>query len=93
MGKTAVVVGIGVVGTAIGQLLKAFGMRVVGVSRTPRAVEGFDEMLPTDQLAEAAQRADFLINVLPSNADNDLLFDRALFAAFERVQAGSRIRR
>ena len=83
MGKTAVVVGIGVVGTAIGQLLKAFGMRVVGVSRTPRAVEGFDEMLPTDQLAEAAQRADFLINVLPSNADNDLLFDRALFAAMK----------
>jgi len=83
MGKTAVVVGIGVVGTAIGQLLKAFGMRIVGVTRTPRAVEGFDEMLPTDQLGEAAQRADFLINVLPSNADNDLLFDRALFAAMK----------
>ena len=53
-GKTAVVVGVGVVGIAIGQLLKAFGMRVVGVTRTPRAVEGFDEMLPTDRLQEAA---------------------------------------
>jgi D-2-hydroxyacid dehydrogenase (NADP+) len=83
LGKTAVVVGVGVVGIAIGQLLKAFGMHVVGVTRTPRAVEGFDEMLPTDRLAEAAQRADFLINVLPSNADNDLLFDRAIFAAMK----------
>ena len=30
-GKTAVVVGVGVVGTAIAQLLKAFGMHVIGV--------------------------------------------------------------
>jgi D-2-hydroxyacid dehydrogenase (NADP+) len=83
MGKTAVVVGVGVVGAAIAQLLKAFGMHVVGLSRTPRAVEGFAEMLPTDRLPEAAGRADFLINVLPANADNALLFDRAVFAAMK----------
>ncbi len=46
-GKTAVIVGVGVVGSAIGELLKAFGMQVVGVTRTPRAVAGFDEMAPT----------------------------------------------
>jgi D-2-hydroxyacid dehydrogenase (NADP+) len=83
LGKTAVVVGVGVVGSAIGKLLKAFGMHVVGVTRTPRRVEGFDEMLPTDRLHDAARRADFLINVLPANADNALLFDRAVFAAMK----------
>ncbi len=82
-GKTAVVVGVGVVGVAIGQLLKAFGMRIIGVTRTPRAVEDLDEMMPTDRLQEAASRADFLINVLPANADNALLFDRAVFAAMK----------
>jgi D-2-hydroxyacid dehydrogenase (NADP+) len=82
-GKTAVVAGVGIVGTAIGQLLKAFGMRVVGVTRTPRTLAGFDEMMPTDRLAEAARQADFLINVLPANADNALLFDRSLFAAMK----------
>ena len=82
-GKTAVVVGVGVVGIAIGQLLKAFGMHVIGVTRTTRAVEGFDEMMPTDRLVEAARRADFLINVLPANADNALLYDRAVFAAMK----------
>ncbi len=82
-GKTAVVVGVGVVGTAIGQLLKAFGMHVIGVTRTPRAVEGFDDMTTTEQLREAASRADFLINVLPGNASNALLFDRAVFAAMK----------
>jgi D-2-hydroxyacid dehydrogenase (NADP+) len=82
-GKTAVVVGVGVVGIAIGQLLKAFGMHVIGVTRTTRAVEGFDEMMPTDRLVEVARRADFLINVLPANADNALLFDRTVFAAMK----------
>ena len=82
-GKTAVVVGVGVVGIAIGQLLKAFGMHVIGVTRTTRAVEGFDEMMPTERLREAAGRADFLINVLPANADNALLFNRAVFAAMK----------
>ncbi len=82
-GKTAVVVGVGVVGTAIAQLLKAFGMHIIGVSRTPRTVEGFDEMMRTEELRAAAGRADFLINVLPASADNALLFDRAVFAAMK----------
>ena len=83
MGKTAVIVGVGVVGIAIGQLLKAFGMHVIGLTRTARAVEGFDEILPTNKLREAASRADFLINVLPGNVDNALLFSRDVFAAMK----------
>lgn len=35
-GKTAVIAGVGVVGAAIAEILRAFGMRVVGVSHTPR---------------------------------------------------------
>src|SRR5271170_3635615 len=52
-GKTATIVGVGVVGVAIGEILKAFGMRVIGVTRTPRKVAAFDEMMPTDRLADA----------------------------------------
>jgi phosphoglycerate dehydrogenase-like enzyme len=82
-GKTAVVVGIGVSGIAIGELLKAFGMRVIGVSRTPREVAGFDAMRPTDRLAEAAAEADYLIDVLPASDDNRAIFSRAVFAAMK----------
>lgn len=82
-GKTAVIVGVGVVGIAIGELLKAFGMRVVGVTRTPRALATFDAMVTTDRLGEAAREADFLINVLPANAGNAHLFDAAVFAAMK----------
>ena len=80
-GKTAVVVGIGISGIAIGQLLKAFGMRVVGVTRTPRPVDGFDAMMPTERLAQAATEADYLINVLPASDDNREIFSRGVFAA------------
>jgi D-2-hydroxyacid dehydrogenase (NADP+) len=82
-GKNAVIVGVGVIGIATAKLLKAFEMHVIGVSRTPRAAEGFDEMMPTDQLKEAASRADFLINILPAIKGNLLLFDRAVFAAMK----------
>ncbi len=82
-GKTAVIVGVGVVGIAIGELLKALGMRVIGITRTPRAITGFDNMMPTDRLVEAARQADYLINVLPASAENLGLFDAKVFAAMK----------
>jgi D-2-hydroxyacid dehydrogenase (NADP+) len=81
--RTALVVGIGVVGIAIGQLLKAFGMHVVGLTRTPRDVEGFDEMLPMAQLHAAAARADYVINILPATAENAQIFNGEFFAAMK----------
>src|SRR5580658_6410600 len=80
-GKTAVIVGTGIVGGAIGELLKALGMHVIGVSRTPRQAAGFDEILPADRLLEAAAKADYLINVLPAAPYNFALFDVAVFGA------------
>ncbi len=82
-GKTAVIVGTGVVGAAIGELLKAFGMHVIGVSRTPRRENGFDEIMPMDRLLDAAARADYLINVLPAAPDNLTLFDAAVFGTMK----------
>jgi phosphoglycerate dehydrogenase-like enzyme len=82
-GKTAVIVGTGVVGAAIGELLAAFGMHVVGVSRTPRTEKGFGEIMPIDRLQEAAAKADHLINVLPATPGNLNLFDSAVFAAMK----------
>jgi D-2-hydroxyacid dehydrogenase (NADP+) len=82
-GKTVVVVGTGIVGAAIGELLKAFGMHSIGVTRTPRKVAGFDEVMPTDRLPEAAAKADYLINILPASEDNIGLFDAKVFGAMK----------
>jgi phosphoglycerate dehydrogenase-like enzyme len=82
-GKTAVIAGTGIVGAAIGEALQALGMHVIGVSRSPRKEAGFDEMIATDKLAEAAARADYLINMLPASGDNLDIFDARIFAAMK----------
>ena len=80
-GKTAVVIGTGVAGSAIGLLLQALGMRVLGVSRTPRDAEGFDVVVSQGELAQAAAKADYLINVLPGDATNRNLIGREVFVS------------
>jgi phosphoglycerate dehydrogenase-like enzyme len=82
-GKTAAIVGTGIVGAAIGELLQAFGMHIIGVSRTPRREKGFDEMMPVERLLEAAAKADYLVNVMPAAPYNFNLFDAAVFAAMK----------
>jgi phosphoglycerate dehydrogenase-like enzyme len=82
-GKTAVIAGTGIVGTAIAELLKALGMHVIGVSRSPRPAAGFDEMIATDRLTDAAARADYLINMLPASNDNLGIFDAKVFGAMK----------
>ena len=83
-GKTAVVVGTGIVGAAIGELLRAFGMHTIGVTRTPRKIAGFDDVdAGRSHCREAAAKADYLINVLPASADNIGLFDAKVFGAMK----------
>jgi len=82
-GKTAVIAGTGVVGGAIGEMLQTLGMRVIGVSRMPRFARGFDEIVPSERLREAASKADYLINVVPAAPENSALFGAALFDAMK----------
>jgi D-2-hydroxyacid dehydrogenase (NADP+) len=82
-GKTAVVAGTGIVGEAIGELLRAFGMRTIGITRTPRKIAGFDEVMSSARLPQAAAKADYLINVLPASPDNIGLFDAKVFGAMK----------
>ncbi len=82
-GKTAMVAGIGVAGIAIGRALNALGMTVIGVSRTPRDIDGFAAVEPIDKLTQVVHRADYLVSVLPGDAHNNDRFDAAVFAAMK----------
>jgi D-2-hydroxyacid dehydrogenase (NADP+) len=82
-GKTAVIAGTGVVGGACAELMKALGMHVIGITRTPRPAAGFDEMIATDRLTDTAARADYLINMLPASNDNLNIFDAKVFGAMK----------
>lgn len=82
-GKSALVAGSGVSGSAIGHLLKAFGMTTTVATHSPRAVDGFDHAVHMRDLATAAKDADFVINVLPGSAQYAGVFSRAVFEAMK----------
>ncbi len=81
-GTTALVVGVGSIGTEVGRLLRAAGLHVRGVARTPRAPDGiFDAIAGPDELVGELARADHVVNVLPITDATRGKFDAATFAA------------
>ncbi len=80
-GKTAVLVGVGVIAEALAPRAKAMGMRVIGVSSAARDVPGFDEMRPRARLREAAAEADFLVMIAPYTAQNHHMIDADIISA------------
>lgn len=82
-GKTVVILGIGVSGEALAIGAKAFGMRVIGVTGTPRDLPGFDRVLPRDRMIEAVAEADFLCLLLPWTPENDKIIDARVLDAMK----------
>lgn len=82
-GKTAVILGMGVIAEALGPRLKAMNMRVIGVSGAPRAVAGFDEVLPRSAMIESARAADYLILLTPYTKENHHLVNAQMLEAMK----------
>jgi D-2-hydroxyacid dehydrogenase (NADP+) len=83
-GKTAAIFGVGAIALVLAPLLRAFGMRVVGISSAPgRRVEGFDEMRASDDLAAAVRDADHLILLTPYSAGTRNAVDARVLGAMK----------
>lgn len=72
---TALIVGVGALGTEIGRLLSAFGVEVTGVDVRPQARPGFVEVLPVDALDEQLPAADLVILTVPHTPDTEGMID------------------
>ena len=82
-GKTVAILGIGLISEALAPRCKAFGMTVLGITRTPRAVPGFDRMFTYGELGEAAALADFLVVLAPNSPETENMIDATVLAAMK----------
>lgn len=64
-GKTLALVGVGDIGRAIARAARALGMRVIGVSRSGRAVSGIDRVYRESARERALAAADFVALAVP----------------------------
>lgn len=74
-GATAVVVGLGSIGSEVARTLKAHGLNVIGVSRTGQPVDGLDEVYAVENIDAVLPRAEYLVLVVPLTADTRHLID------------------
>jgi len=81
--KTVGIFGVGLIAEALAPLCKAFGMRVVGISSTPRAVAGFDRVRSRDELLQTVGDLDFFVLLTPLTAATRNSIDAKVFAAMK----------
>jgi D-2-hydroxyacid dehydrogenase (NADP+) len=84
-GQSALIVGYGALGRECARLLKAVGLHVVGVKRTPDVDPGSaDAVHALIDLPRLLAEADHVIATLPADTGTDHLFDDAAFTAMRR---------
>lgn len=80
-GSTLAIVGLGSIGRNIAIRARAFGMRVVAVTRDGKARPEADETFPMSRLLEAVAAAHAVVITLPGTEQTRELFDRNIIAA------------
>lgn len=80
-GKTVGILGLGAIAETMAPRFKAFGMRVIGISRTKRDVAGFDEVYARHEIVTAAAQLDYFVLLVPLEEETrNIVNDRVLAA-------------
>ena len=81
--STVVIVGVGGIAATLAPRCRAFGMKVVGVSSSPRTVEGFDMIVARQELESAVRDADFLVLLTPYTDETRHIVNARVLAAMK----------
>lgn len=79
-GKTLVILGLGHIGRELAKRASAFGMRVVGVKRTPTPEEYVETVYGSDELLTAIAEGDVVVSILPYTLETYHLIGTEHFA-------------
>ena len=91
--QTAVIVGMGYIGTVIARVLHAAGMKTIGIRRTAGAQEHFDQVLPPAALDSLLPACDWLVIACPLTPDTRNLIDARRLALMKPSAAIANIAR
>jgi phosphoglycerate dehydrogenase-like enzyme len=64
-GQTAIIVGVGYIGTMVARLLQALGMKTIGIRRRVSPAEHFDQVLPLSAFDTLLPKCDWLMLACP----------------------------
>jgi D-2-hydroxyacid dehydrogenase (NADP+) len=81
--KTVGILGVGAIAQALAPRCQAMGMTVVGISRAPRPVAGFDRMVARAELENAVAEFDYLVLLLPLEPDTRHIVGERVLAAMK----------
>lgn len=88
-GQTLLLIGVGAVGTVFAGYARAFGLKVIGVRRSPRKpADPVDELYPPSRLQEILPRADWVVIACPLTGETRNLLDAR---AFKLMKKGARL--
>lgn len=82
-GKTAGIFGLGAIGTVLAAKCKAMGMRVIGIDRVRREVEGVERVLGWDEGVQALAEIDYVVLLLPSSRETHGIVGAQFIAAMK----------
>ena len=82
-GKTVGIFGIGAIAEVLGPVCKAFGMKVIGITSSQRAVPGFDQMVRRDQLTSILGTLDHFVILTPLTDETRNIIDAKMLAAMK----------
>jgi phosphoglycerate dehydrogenase-like enzyme len=82
-GKTVGIFGVGLIAEYLAPICKQFGMKVVGISGSPRSAPGFDRMVSRDDLVKTAGELDFLVVLAPLTPETRDVIGAKVFDAMK----------
>jgi len=75
-GRTLAIVGLGKIGVETARLAKAFGMQVIGTSRTGSGRDSVDEYYAPERLADMLLQAEYLVLTVPHTPATENIMGR-----------------
>jgi phosphoglycerate dehydrogenase-like enzyme len=82
-GKRVGILGVGLIAEALAPRCAAFGMEVVGISRTSRPLPGFHRFHPRAGLAEVVGSFDYFVLLIPLDEETRGMVDARIIAAMK----------